>query len=161
MEIKTLLDIVNYSINNYKNEEGNRFSVIDYFSLCDIKVIDLSHIAITSNRKDVSRKLVGFNQKSFLGLLDLDIPQKMKDLHSINGVVLTDEDKLTIIEKIKAEGFPLVEGIYNYVARQYILHGIDSISRDRIRDRVIQNYVGETPNKAEKEQSIRRLLKKD
>ena len=58
--------------------------------------------------------------------------EKLRLMHAAAGHELTADEKLTIYDKIKEEGFPTQEGIYNYAARLFVTQGVEAISKEEI-----------------------------
>jgi len=141
MEIKDLLKVVGYAINFYRdNEYNNKFGLMEYYSLTDIEPRELAKYAREDNNKYLSSSIIHFDVNNYWLKVEVNMKQKFKFHHSINGYELTDEDKLTIFEKLKSENLPLMEGIFDYAAIQYVTKGVDSISKEQIKNKVIEAY---------------------
>ena len=63
---------------------------------------------------------------------------RFNNFHSFNGVELTNDDKLTIYERISSKGYPLLEGIYDREAYCYA-NNFD-FTKEQIRGKVIDAY---------------------
>lgn len=141
MDIHQLLDIIEWATKYYIDEKrGTRFGLMEYFSLTDLKPIELADIAVKHKRGKDSIRLREFAAKHFWGLLKSDLNKRVNLFHSVNGYVLTEEDKLDVFTKLQREGFPPLEGIIDKGFSYYVKEGIDSICMTDFRDSVIRSY---------------------
>ncbi len=136
-----LLDVVEYGIKFYRNEElGNRFSLLEYYALTDIDPITLSKIAYKQRRVSIGLTLRVFSDKTFWVSQKLDMSSRLRLTHSIKGRELTPEDKLLIKDIMEEEGYPLMDGVFDMIARHYVEHGVESVAKENIRNQVISSY---------------------
>lgn len=141
MDINELLDVVDYAIGRYKSKAlGNRFSLLEYFSLTDIEPRDLTKIANNNKRRNLGNRISAFAENHYFGLCKVDMGKKLRNFHSIHGYELTPDDKLNIEMKLAEEKLPLIEEIYDLAARYYVDKGVDYISKEAIRNSVIESY---------------------
>ena len=141
MEINELLDVVEYSIKNYYNDQAKtKFSLIEYYSLTDIKPTHLEKIAHSIGRNSSVLWLRDFGLQYSWLLQDINVSQRLNNFHAIGNYELTTDDKLSIIDKLKEEGYPLCEGVYNSAARIFVHEGIDAISKEKISKQVTEFY---------------------
>lgn len=141
MEINELLDVVEYSIKNYYNDKSKtKFNLIEYYSLTDMKPKELERIAHAQGRNSAVLWLRDFGYRYFWSMQETDVPQRLKLFHAIGEYELTADDKLSIVDKLKEEGYPIYEGIYNSAARIFVHEGIDAISKEKISKQVTEFY---------------------
>lgn len=141
MQEKDLLDVIEYGIKFYRDKKlGNRFSLLEYYSLTDIKPLDLSRIAYQQKRVSVGLTLRVFSEKYFWLSRPLDMGSRLNLNHSIKGHELTPDDKFLIKNAIEQEEYPLVDGVFDMMARHYVEHGIEYASKENIRNQVISSY---------------------
>lgn len=141
MQINELLDVIEYGIKFYRNEDlGNRFSLLEYYALTDIRPTDLSKIAYRQKRTGTGLALRIFNDKNFWLSQKLDMSSKLRLKHSVKGRELTPDDKLLIKDTIEQEGYPLIDGVFDMIARHYVNQGIESVTKDIISAQVISAY---------------------
>lgn len=141
MDEKELLNIVEHSLRLYKDEDlGNRFGLMEYYSLTDLSPIELSKIARKNKKISLCNSLTKFNEDNYWLRQPVKMNEKFTHFHSINGHELTEDEKLTIYEKMQQENYPLLEGIYCYAARVYVNKGVDAISKEQVREKVKNFY---------------------
>ena len=68
--------------------------------------------------------------------------ERLTMFHSVKGYELTQDDKLSIYQKLTDEGYPLIDSVFDMAARYYVEFGIDSISKEQIRNDVKSSYKG-------------------
>lgn len=141
MDINDLFDVIEYGFKYYINDKTNqKISWLEYFSLVDVNPKELAKIASAHGFNSLAVCLRGCNFKSYWHLREIDVEERLSSRHSINGYELTQDDKLTIIEKLKEEDLPLLNGIYDVAVRQFVIEGIDALSKDYVRDNIIDSY---------------------
>lgn len=141
MQEKDSLDVIEYGIKFYRDKKlGNRFSLLEYYALTDIRPTDLSKIAYRQKRTGTGLALRIFNDKNFWLSQKLDMSSKLRLKHSVKGRELTPDDKLLIKDTIEQEGYPLIDGVFDMIARHYVEHGIEYASKENIRNQVISSY---------------------
>ena len=141
MQEKDLLDVIEYGIKFYRDKKlGNRFSLLEYYSLTDIKPLDLSRIAYQQKRVSVGLALRLFSEKYFWLSRPLDMESRLNLNHSIKGHELTPDDKFLIKNAIEQEEYPLIDGVFDMIARHYVNQGIESVTKDIISAQVISAY---------------------
>ena len=141
MKINEVLDVIEYGVKYYRNPiTGNKINLIEYYSLTDLSPVELGKIALANKRPMLNLALREFDDKCYWLLKPVDMEARLRLFHSIKGRELTADDKLTIKEKLEQEGFPFVDGVYDIAARLYVNSGVDSISRENIRNSMISNY---------------------
>lgn len=139
MKINELLDVIEYGLTYYRSESSNQaMNLIEYFSFTDITPLELSKLAFKQENRKMGLYLLDFSERNYWLLKPLDLSKKLNLYHSIKDYVLTPEDKINIKEKLEQEGYPLLEGVFDQAARSYVTEGIDSISREKIRDSIIE-----------------------
>lgn len=143
MTTSELIDIIEYGIKYYRDSRDDiRFGLMEYFSLTDIEPNDLAKIASKEKTRGVSVCIRTFSENSYWVLKEIDISSKMHHFHSVKDHEMQPDEKLAVVEKLESEGFPIREGVYNRAVYLYVTRGIDSISKERIREEVINAYNG-------------------
>lgn len=141
MKINEVLDVVEYGIKYYRNPKtGNKMNLMEYYSFTDLSPKELGKVALSNKRAMLNLALINMHDKCYWQLKPLDMSARLRLFHSIKGRELTADDKLTIRDKLQQEGFPLVDGVYDIAARYYVEGGVDSISKENIRNAVILSY---------------------
>lgn len=139
MDIDQLLEVMEYSfLNHYKNKA--RFGLLQYFSLTDIAPRQLSKIAASKKKRTLSRLLGQFSDQNIWRLKELELEKSISLLHSIHGHVVTQQEKLDVVEKLKEETFPVLEGTLMEGSRYYVCDGIDAISKEQIQSELLECY---------------------
>lgn len=146
MKISNVLDVIHCSIRYYNNKDigGKRFSLLEYYSFTDVCPKDLARIAYKKNRRDLSTALRVFDNKWFGASKKINIKSRLSNGHSIRGVELDALDKIRIYKKLAEEGYPLLDGVYERAAFYYMIYGIDSLSKENVRNRVFDSYFDKT-----------------
>ena len=141
MSIDELLNIVDYGISFYSDDHlGNRFTVLEYYALTDVEPLNLKKVALAKNRRSTALKLQIFDEKNLWNYSNVDMNSRLRLEHSIRGRELTIEDKILIKDFIEKEGYPLIDGVFDMVARHYVELGIESASKENISSKVIATY---------------------
>lgn len=139
MELEELLDIMEYSFaNHYENK--TRFGLLQYFSLTEIVPKQLARIAAIEGKKSLARTLHVFNEQNFWNLRPLALDKSIDLLHSIQGHVVTPQEKLNVVTKLKEETYPLLEGTLTEGSRYYVQQGMDAISKKNIQKELLDSY---------------------
>lgn len=158
MDIKETINIISYAIKQYKSDDLKmRFSLLEYYSITDIPPFELSKIAFRSKMNSQGQAIYNFADSNFWNQKDVDIPEKLRCFHSFNGKELTNDDKLTIIDKINEEGYPLIDGIYNRTAFCYANNY--NFAKESIREKVLNDYYNKNSRIGQK-QTEAKVLKK-
>ena len=140
MNIDEVLDVIEYGIKYYRSANFIRFGVIEYYSLTDIHPGDLSKIAQCKRGQSLGSALRIFAERQYWNLNEIKEETRLATFYSIHDHELTKDEKLSIISKMKDEGFPLIDGIFDASARIFMSKGIEGISREKIRKDVINEY---------------------
>lgn len=141
MDIKEVLDLVEFGLKYYRNAEtGKRMNLMEYYSVTDLSPKDLGKVALKHGRQTLNIYLREYDDQYYWHMKPLDMQLRMRLFHSVKGRALTAEDKLTIKEKMEQENFPLTDGVFDFAARQYVINGVDSISKEQIRNRIITSF---------------------
>ena len=160
MEDLELLNIVEWGLRAYRDKNlGNKFGLMEYYSLTDLEPNILARMARRNKKASLANSLLKFTEDFYWLRQEINMSEKLKLLHAAGGHELTADEKLSIYDKIKEEGYPTFEGIFNYSARLFASQGIDSISKEEIRTRVIDSYNSAHGIKAEKPISTKTLVK--
>lgn len=160
MEDLELLNIVEYGFNNYIDDKlNNKFGLMEYYSLTDLEPNQLSRVARRNKKASLATTLLKFSEDFYWLRQPVKMDEKLKLLHAVAGHELTQDEKLTIHDKLKEEGFPLIEGIFNYAARLFVTQGIDSISKEQIREKIVKFYNDAHGVKSNKSTSNKTLVK--
>lgn len=139
MNIKETINIIDYAIKYYRDKEFDRkFSLLEYYSITDISPKDLAKIAYKEKMIPQGAAIISFNDLQCWSLKEVDVSTKLKDFHSFNGVELTSDDKLAIVDKINYEGYPLIEGIYDRTAFYYANN--QEFTKESIREKIMNKY---------------------
>lgn len=135
------LKVMEYAVKFYRDEElSRRFSLIDYYALSDISPKELAAVARKQKSVSTSVALVAFDNNTYYGSRPVNMAERLTCFHSVKGYELTVDDKMAIYDKLSQEGYPLMTGIYDVAARYYVMYGIDSISKENIRGKIIESY---------------------
>jgi len=155
-----LLKVVDYAFREYKDDKlGNKFGLMEYYSLTDLDPNELAKLARRHDKVSLSNSLLKFDNAFSWLKLEAPMNERLRLYHAVAGHELTPEDKLTICDKLKSEGYPLMDGIYNYAARIYVTQGVDAISKEVISDKIIKFYNKRHSVKIDKSQSEKVLVK--
>ena len=134
-----LLEVIEYSfVDHYKNK--TRFGLLQYFSLTDIMPIPLSKIALSKGKRSLARFLNKFDDQNYWNLNELDLEKNIRLLHSVRGHVVTQQEKLNVVEKLKEEAFPLLEGTLMEGSRYYVCKGLAAISKKKKKKELLDSY---------------------
>lgn len=138
MSNENLLKIVEYGLGKYRNSQTNvKMNLIEYYSLTDLEPHSLESLAYKENQDELAKQIHRFGMENYWARKAVDMSEKLRLTHSIRGHELTQDEKLTIFEKLLSEGYPIVEGIYNVAARIYVNEGIDAVSKEKISEPLI------------------------
>lgn len=160
MEDLELLNIVEWGLRAYRDKNlGNKFGLMEYYSLTDLEPNILARMARRNKKASLANSLLKFTEDFYWLRQEINMSEKLRLLHAAGGHELTADEKLSIYDKIKEEGYPTIEGIFNYSARLFVSQGIDSISKEEIRTRVIDSYNDAYGIKTEKSTSTKTLVK--
>ncbi len=160
MEDLELLNLVEWGLKSYRDEKlGNKFGLMEYYSLTDLEPNILARMARRNKKASLANSLSKFTEDFFWLRQEINMSEKLRLLHAAGGHELTADEKLSIYDKIKEEGYPTFEGIFNYSARLFVSQGIDSISKEEIRTKIIDSYNSAHGIKIEKSTSTKTLIK--
>lgn len=160
MEDLELLNIVEWGLKSYRDKNlGNKFGLMEYYSLTDLEPNVLARMARRNKKASLANSLSKFTEDFFWLRQEIKMSEKLRLLHAAGGHELTADEKLSIYDKIKEEGYPTFEGIFNYSARLFVSQGIDSISKEKIRTKIIDSYNSAHGIKTEKPTSTKTLIK--
>ena len=160
MEDLELLNIVEWGLKSYRDKNlGNKFGLMEYYSLTDLEPNVLARMARINKKVSLANSLSKFTEDFFWLRKKIKMSEKLRLLHAVGGHELTADEKLSIYDKIKEEGYPTFEGIFNYSARLFVSQGIDSISKEKIRTKIIDSYSSAHGIKTEKPTSTKTLIK--
>lgn len=138
-----LLDLIEYAMKQYRsNTFGRRAGFIEYYSLTDIPPKELAAIARRQGRKSLSVVLTSFDSDSYYQTREVRMNERLNLFHSVKGYELTQDDKLSIHQKLVSEGYPLIDSIFDMAARYFVEFGIDSISKEQIKEDISSSYTG-------------------
>lgn len=138
-----LLDLIEYAMKQYRSTTfGRRAGFMEYYSLTDIPPRELAAIARRQGRRSLSVVLTSFDSASYYQTREVKMDERLTMFHSVKGYELTQDDKLSIYQKLIDEGYPLIDSVFDMAARYYVEFGIDSISKEQIRDDVNSSYKG-------------------
>ena len=86
MDIKQILDVVEYGIKYYKDDELNvRFSLYDYYSITDISPKDLADLALINRNTNACRVIRGFDARQHWNQKQVDMSKRLILYHAINN----------------------------------------------------------------------------
>ena len=160
MEDLELLNIVEWGLKSYRDKNlSNKFGLMEYYSLTDLEPSVLARMARRNKKASLANRLSKFIEDFFWLSQEIKMSEKLRLLHAVGGHELTADEKLSIYDKIKEEGYPTFEGIFNYSARLFVSQGIDSISKEKIRTKIIDSYNSAHGIKTEKPTSTKTLIK--
>ena len=146
MEIKETIDLVAYAIKRYRDPETKRgFSLLEYYSITDLKPKKLATEAFKLKMCSSGTTISAFDEENFWNSADLKMEDRFRLFHSFNGVELTQDDKLSIYERLVSKRYPLLEGVYDREA-YYYANGID-LSKEDMKNKVIAAYNKDNPHK--------------
>lgn len=141
MDINEVLNAVEYGIKGYYNKNtSKKMNLLEYYSITDITPRELSTIAGNMGRQGLHFVIREYNEINYWLQKPLDLPSRLKLFYSVKGYELTPDDKIAIADKLKEEGFPLLDGIFDLAIRYYCQSGIESISKEKIRNDFIKEY---------------------
>lgn len=141
MENLELLNIVEYGLKAYRDDKlDSKFGLAEYYALTDLEPNQLSRVARRNKKASLANSLLKFADDYYWLRQPVKMDEKLRLLHAVAGHELTQDEKLTIYDKLKEEGFPIMEGIFNYAARLFVTQGVDSISKEKIREKVVNYY---------------------
>ena len=141
MDIDELLNILNHRVKVQKEGKyTQKLSLLEYYSLTDIEFKNMARIAYDHQLKSLAAYFRNFANEGFILFRPVDMAEKIRSYHSIGGYELTADDKLTIFEKLKQENFPLLLGVYEVAVKYYLAEGVEGISKERIRQDLIDSY---------------------
>lgn len=159
MDIKETINVIDYGIKYYHDKNLNMgFTALEYYSITDIPPEELSKIAYKSKMTSQGLAILNFCDKHYWNLKEINKEEKIRNLHSFNGVELTADDKLSIIDKLKRENYPLIEGIYGRTAFLYA-NNIE-FTKESIRQAVLDDYEHKTSKKQKQSSNNQKVLKK-
>lgn len=163
MTVKELLNVVEFCLLFYKDDQlQNKFGLMEYYSLTDLSILQLAGKAKKAHRHGLALRLSHFNEDLYWLKQNTKLEDKINSYYSIWGHELTPEEKIDVCAKIKEEGYPEMDGIYNYSCRLYISQGFDAISKSKIKEKLINFYNANNENKIiiNKESKNKTLIKK-
>lgn len=116
---------------------NEKFNLLDYYSFTSLKPEELAVVARTDKKPSLALNLITFGETFSWLSREINMNDRLKNFYSIYGHEFTPDEKLTIYEKIREEGYPLIDGVYDVAARMYVMEGIDAISKEKIREKVV------------------------
>ena len=141
IETIELLNIVEFSIKHaYDKQRNSKLKLIEYFSLTDLKPNELAGLGYNCRGMGKCNFLIKYTSENYFALVQANVQNSINGRFVYNGYELTLEEKMDILEKLKSEGYPMLEGIVNEAKRLYIDEGIDAISKEKIKERLLKNY---------------------
>ena len=132
---------------------------MEYYSLTDLEPNVLARMARRNKKASLANSLLKFTEDYYWLRQNVNMTEKLRLMHAAAGHELTADEKLTIYDKIKEEGFPTQEGIYNYAARLFVTQGVEAISKEEIRTRIMTSYNDAFGIKTEKTTTSKTLVK--
>lgn len=160
MDDLELLNVVEWGLRAYRDEKlGNKFGLMEYYALTDLEPNLLARSARRNKKASLANSLLKFTEDYYWLRQEVNMSEKLRLLHAAAGHELTSDEKLTIYDKLKEEEFPTQEGVYNYAARLFVTQGVEVISKEEIRTRVINAYNSAFGIKTEKTTSSKTLIK--
>lgn len=141
IETSELLNIVEFSIKHaYDKQRNSKLKLIEYFSLTDLKPNELAGLGYNCRGMGKCNFLIKYTSENYFALVQANVQNVINGRFVYNGHELTLEEKIDILEKLKSEGYPMLEGVVNEANRLYIEEGIDAISKEEIKERLLKNY---------------------
>lgn len=137
MNFNETIKIISQGIRYYESDLGIRFSLLEYYAFTDITPDELAKEAYKEKMRPAATTITKFRDKNFWNSINLNVEETISLYHSINGKELSENDKRIIIETLKDEGYPLLDGIYRVAARNYVNFGVESILKENVRQRVL------------------------
>lgn len=140
MELEELFSVIEYGIKYYYGMSGNRFSMLEYYALTDISPRELGSAAKKMKELGKAAAFRDFAFKYEWKNRNINMESRLSLFHSINDYVLTKEDKLAIYTKLCEEKYPLTNAVFDMAAYHYVNCGIDSLSKDVIKEHLMNSY---------------------
>lgn len=146
MNIKETVDLVMFAVQKYRDQDTKRgFSLLEYYSITELSPIELVREANKIKLSSRCATILNFHEKNFWNSMELKMDDRFKHFHSFNGVELTQNDKLSIYERLISKGYPLLEGVYDREA--YFYANNFDFSKEEIKERIVTAYNNANPNK--------------
>lgn len=141
MEFNEMLDVMLYCMRYYDDLEfKNHFGLFEYYSMTDISPKELAKVVRKLGKVSLAANILALESKNTWTSLKCDKARLMNCGQKINGKYFTDEDKLTIIETLEKEGYPLIDSVYYGASRRYGYYGVDGILKETTRNKLIKFY---------------------
>lgn len=145
MNTKETINLIAYAIKKYHDEETNRgFSLLEYYSITDVSPRCLAREANKKKMCSQATTILNFLDMQYWNTRELNMEQRFKHYHAFNGTELTNDDKLSIFEKISGEGYPLIDGVYDRAAYNYA-NNVE-YTKEVIKNKIINAYNQNNPN---------------
>lgn len=141
MEELELLNVIEWGLRAYRDKKlDNKFGLMEFYSLTDLEAKQVARLARKYKKASLANSVLKFNEDYYWLRQNVNMSEKLRLMHAAAGHELTADEKLTIYEKLQSEGFPNQEGVFNYAARLFVTEGVDSISKEGIKTRVMTAY---------------------
>jgi len=177
IEINKFLNVMEYGIKYYSAGLRHKFTMLEYYALTDLTPSELAMVAqgLETERRAAGKPLTLSDKKrnSRISLAlrcfdlkyewensPLKIDEVMRCNHSICGREITQEDKLTIINTLKQEGYPLVRGVYYPAVHNYYEKGAEGLLKENIINDIYNAYCDKKKIKRTDDVKIKSLTKK-
>ncbi len=128
-----ILDCIEFGIKYSKSP----FTLLHYYAFTELDPQELSTYASKKRRNSLAVGIRNFGQKATKYAKKLDEEKVQCCNFGNNERVLTKEELNIIYEKMKYEGYPLLDVVFFEACKRYFLSGIDAISKQNVRKEII------------------------
>ena len=140
-EINQFFDIMLHCMRYYNDPEfRNHFGLFEYYSMTDMSPKELAKVARKFGNVSLAANLIEFDVKQFWHSIETNETKIMACDQIVNSKCFLKKDKLTIIETLDKEGYPLIDGVYYGASRRYGYYGVKGILKETTRNKLIEFY---------------------